>query len=204
VTILVINKTTTALTSAIALANLSLPATAQVYSYSQASLTSIAHPSDAAITSGSVSYTFPSYSAVLFVVQPNVSTAVSTTTSLSASATQINVGQSVTFSVVVAATTGSAPSGTITLMDGSASLGTASLTNGAATLNISSLAAGTHSITASYAGDTADQSSTSSAGSPSRSPQRLRPLQQRERCLSKMAIRLSGPRPWLPARESWP
>ncbi|MGA3224996.1 MAG: glycoside hydrolase family 44 protein [Acidobacteriaceae bacterium] len=163
VTILVINKTTTALTSAIALANLSLPATAQVYSYSQASLTSIAHPSDAAITSGSVSYTFPSYSAVLFVVQPNVSTAVSTTTSLSASATQINVGQSVTFSVVVAATTGSAPSGTITLMDGSASLGTASLTNGAATLNISSLAAGTHSITASYAGDTADQSSTSSA-----------------------------------------
>jgi hypothetical protein len=163
VTILVINKTTTALTSAIALANLSLPATAQVYSYSQASLTSIAHPSDTAITSGSVSYTFPGYSAVLFVVQPSVSTAVSTTTSLSASATQINVGQSVTFSVGVAATAGSTPSGTITLMDGSASLGTASLTNGAATFNISSLAAGTHSITASYAGDAADQSSTSSA-----------------------------------------
>jgi hypothetical protein len=163
VTILVINKTTTALTSAIALANLSPPATAQVYSYSQASLTSIAHPSDVAITSGSVSYTFPGYSAVLFVVQPSVSTAVSTTTSLSASATQINVGQSVAFSVAVAATAGSTPSGTVTLMDGSTSLGTASLTNGAATFNISSLAAGTHSITASYAGDTADQSSMSSA-----------------------------------------
>src|SRR3984957_4419864 len=164
VTILVINKTTAALTSAIALANLTLSATAQVYSYSQASLTSIAHPSDAAITNGSVSYTFPGYSAVLFVVQPGVSSAVSTTTTLSASTAQINVGQSVTFSVTVAATAGSTPSGTVTLMDGSSSLGTASLTNGAATFNISSLAAGTHSITASYAGDAADQSSTSSAG----------------------------------------
>jgi hypothetical protein len=163
VTILVINKTTAALTSAIALANLTPPATAQVYSYSQASLTSIAHPSDAAITNNSLSYTFPGYSAVLLVVQPSVSTAVSTTTSLSASATQINVGQPVTFSVGVSATSGSAPSGTVTLMDGSTSLGTASLTNGAATFNIASLAAGTHSITASYAGDVADQSSTSSA-----------------------------------------
>src|SRR5271169_6791830 len=41
VTILVINKTTTDLTSAIALSNVALPPTAQVYSYSQASLTSI-------------------------------------------------------------------------------------------------------------------------------------------------------------------
>jgi hypothetical protein len=163
VTILVINKTTAALTSAIALANLTPPATAQVYSYSQASLTSIAHPADAAITNGSLSYTFPGYSAVLLVVQPSVSTAVSTATSLSASATQINVGQSVTFSVGVSATSGSTPSGTVTLMDGSTSLGTASLTNGAATFSIVSLAAGTHSITASYAGDAADQSSTSSA-----------------------------------------
>jgi Glycoside hydrolase family 44/Bacterial Ig-like domain (group 3) len=163
VTILVINKTTAALTSAIALANLTPPATAQVYSYSQASLTSIAHPSDAAITNNSVSYTFPGYSAVLFVVQPSVATAVTTTTTLSASATQTNVGQSVTFSVGVSATAGSTPSGTVTLMDGSTSLGTASLTNGAATFSIASLAAGTHSITASYAGDATDQSSTSSA-----------------------------------------
>jgi len=82
VTILVINKTTGALTSAIALSNLALPATAQVYSYSQASLTSIAHPSDAAISSGSLSYTFPGYSAVMFVVQPSVTTGATTTTSL--------------------------------------------------------------------------------------------------------------------------
>src|SRR6202451_3762250 len=83
VTILAINKTTGALSSAIAIANLNLPSTAQVYTYSQANLTSIVHASDAAITSGSISYTFPSYSAVLFVVQPSVATVTSTTTALS-------------------------------------------------------------------------------------------------------------------------
>src|ERR1700685_1879875 len=55
VTILVINKTTGALSSAIAIANVSLPSTAQVYTYSQATLTSIAHAPDAAITSDSIS-----------------------------------------------------------------------------------------------------------------------------------------------------
>jgi hypothetical protein len=163
VTILVINKTTGALSSAIALSNLALPATAQVYSYSQTSLTSIAHPSDAAISSGSLSYTFPGYSAVIFVVQPAAATAAATTTSLTASAAQINVGQAVTFTVGVAASAGSTPSGTVTLLDGSTSLGTASLSNGAATFTITSLTAGTHSITASYAGDSADGASTSGA-----------------------------------------
>ena len=163
VTILVINKTTGALSSAIALSNLNLPSTAQVYTYSNASLTSIAHPTDAAITSGSLSYTFPGYSAVLFVVQPTATPAATTTTTLSASATQINAGQAVTFSVAVAAGAGSTPSGTVTLLDGSATLGTSSLANGAATFTITSLAAGTHSITATYAGDAADETSTSSA-----------------------------------------
>jgi hypothetical protein len=162
VTILVINKTAGALTSAIALANLTLPATAQVYSYSQTSLTSITHPSDTPITGGSLSYSFPGYSAVMFVVQPAATTA-ATTTSLTASAAQLNVGQSVTFTVGVAASAGATPSGTVTLLDGSTSLGTASLTNGAATFTITSLAAGTHSITASYAGDSADGASTSNA-----------------------------------------
>ena len=163
VTILVINKTTAALTSAIAISNVTLPATAQVYSYTGASLTSIAHPSDAAITNGSVSYTFPGYSAVMFVVQPSATTATATTTTLSASAAQINAGQSVTFNVTVAAAAGSTPSGTVTLLDGSTSLATASLSNGTASFTITSLAAGTHSITASYAGDAADGASTSSA-----------------------------------------
>jgi Glycoside hydrolase family 44/Bacterial Ig-like domain (group 3) len=163
VTILVINKTTGALTSAIALSNLVSPATAQVYSYSQASLTSIAHPSDAVITGGSLGYTFPGYSAVMFVVQPAPATAATTTTSLTASAAQINVGQSVIFTVGVAASAGATPTGTTTLLDGSTPLGTASLTSGAGTFTITSLTAGSHSITASYAGDSADGASTSSA-----------------------------------------
>jgi hypothetical protein len=160
VTVVVINKTTGALSSAIAFSNLTLPATAQVYSYSQASLTSIAHPSDVAITGGSLSYTFPGYSAVLFVVEPATAT---TTTSLSASAAQINVGQAVTFTVGVVASAGATPTGTVTLLDGSTSLGTASLTNGTATFSITSLTAGNHSITASYAGDSTDGASTSGA-----------------------------------------
>jgi Glycoside hydrolase family 44/Bacterial Ig-like domain (group 3) len=163
VTILAINKTTGALSSAIALANLNLPSTAQVYTYSQATLTSIVHAPDAAITSGSISYTFPSYSAVLFVIQPSAATVTATTTALSASATQITVGQSVNFSVTVTPAAGSAAAGNVTLLDGSTSLGTSALSNGAATFTISSLAAGTHSITASYAGDTTDGASTSNA-----------------------------------------
>jgi hypothetical protein len=163
VTILVINKTTGALSSSIALSNLNLPATAHVYTYTAASLTSIDHPSDAAITGGSLSYTFPGYSAVMFVVQPAATPAVSTTTTLSASATQINAEQTVTFNVTVAATAGSTPSGTVTLLDGTNSIGTASLSSGAAAFTITTLAAGTHIITASYAGDTADGSSTSNA-----------------------------------------
>jgi hypothetical protein len=163
VTILVINKTTGALSSAIAIANLNLPSTAQVYTYSQATLTSIVHASDAAITSGSISYSFPSYSAVLFVIQPSAATVTATTTSLSASAAQITVGQSVTFSVTVTPAAGSAAAGDVTLLDGSTSLGTVALASGAATFTITSLAAGTHSITASYAGDSADGASTSNA-----------------------------------------
>jgi hypothetical protein len=163
VTILAINKTTGALSSAIALANLNLPSTAQVYTYSQATLTSIVHAPDAAITSGSISYTFPSYSAVLFVIQPSAATVTATTTALSASATQITVGQSVNFSVTVTPAAGSAAAGNVTLLDGSTSLGTSALSSGAATFTLSSLAAGTHSITASYAGNTADGASTSNA-----------------------------------------
>jgi hypothetical protein len=161
VTILVINKTTGALTSAVAIANVALPSTAQVYTYSQASLTSIAHPSDAATTNGSVSYTFPAYSAVLFVVQPAATSAVATTTKLSASTAQITAGQPVTFTVGVTAAAGSTPSGTVTFLDGSTSIGSTSLANGAATFTIASLPAGTQSISASYAGNGTDEASTS-------------------------------------------
>jgi hypothetical protein len=163
VTILAINKTTAALAGSIALSNLSLPPSAQVYTYSQASLTSIVHASDAAIASGALTYTFPGYSAVLFIVQPAAADVTATTTTLSASAVQITAGQSVTFSVGVAAAAGPTPSGTVTLLDGSTSLGTSSLSNGTVTFTITSLTVGTHSITASYAGDSADAASTSNA-----------------------------------------
>jgi Glycoside hydrolase family 44/Bacterial Ig-like domain (group 3) len=163
VTILAINKTTGALAGSIALSNLTLPSTAQVYTYSQASLTSIVHASDAAITGGSISYTFPGYSAVLFVVQPAASTATATTTTLSASAAQIIAGQSLTFNVGVTAAAGPTPAGTVTLFDGATSLGTATLSNGAASFTIPSLTAGAHSITASYAGSSTDAASVSTA-----------------------------------------
>jgi hypothetical protein len=68
VTILAINKTTAPITSGIALANLNLPPAAQVYVYSGANLTAIVQAVDAAITAGTLTYTFPSYSAVMFVI----------------------------------------------------------------------------------------------------------------------------------------
>jgi glycosyl hydrolase family 44/Big-like domain-containing protein len=158
VTVLVINKTTSAISGTIALANLNLPTSAQAYTYSGANLTSIVHASNAAISNASLSYSFPGYSAVLFVVQPII---ILTTTTLAASAAQITAGTSLTFSVGVAAQSGNAPTGGISLIEGATSLGTASLTNGAASLSITSLSVGTHNITASYGGNTVDGASTS-------------------------------------------
>jgi hypothetical protein len=158
VTVLVINKTTSAINGTIALANLKLPPSAQVYIYSGANLTSIVHASDAAISNANLSYSFPGYSAVLFVVQPIM---ISTTTTLTASAAQITAGKSLVFSAGVTAQSGTAPTGSISLMDGGTSVGTASLTNGTASFSITSLAAGTHNITASYGGNTVDGTSIS-------------------------------------------
>jgi hypothetical protein len=160
VTILAINKTTAPITSAIALANLSLPPTAQVYVYSASDLTSIAQSANAPITAGTLTYTFASYSAVMFVVQP--SALATTTTTVTASATQLTVGATVTFKVTVTAS-GATPSGSISLTDGGTMLGTSSLTNGAASFPVSSLATGSHTIMASYAGNSVDAPSTSSA-----------------------------------------
>ncbi len=88
-----------------------------------------------------------------------------TTTSLSASATQLTPGQSVTFTAKVAPQSGSnVPTGTITFLDGTTSLGTAQLNaSGVAAFSSTSLSAGTNSIVASYAGDSKDAGSASSA-----------------------------------------
>jgi hypothetical protein len=165
VTVLVINKTTAALASAISLANLSLPASAQVYTYSAANLTSIVHASNAAITNASVSYSFPGYSAVMFVIQPAAASAVptTTTTTLMPSVTSATTGESVTFSAQVSAQSGAVPAGTVSFMDGATLLGSATLSNGTAAFQTAQLAAGANSVTASYTGDAADAASTSSA-----------------------------------------
>lgn len=53
------------------------------------------------------------------------------------------------------------PSGAVTFYDGSTALGTASASGGVATFSVSSLAVGSHSLSASYAGDSSNQASTS-------------------------------------------
>jgi len=88
---------------------------------------------------------------------------VTTTTTLSASATQLITGQTVTFTAQVAPQSGTGvATGAITFLDGTTSLGLAQLNgNGAATLSATSLAVGTHSISASYGGDSKDNGSVS-------------------------------------------
>jgi hypothetical protein len=71
VTILAINKTTLPITSTIAVKNLSLAPSAHVFVYSATDLKSIARLPAVSIKAGSLTYTFPSYSAVMFVVKPS-------------------------------------------------------------------------------------------------------------------------------------
>ncbi len=85
---------------------------------------------------------------------PLLSAAVMTSTTVTSSAANANVGAAVTFTATVlpAVSTYGVPSGTITFLDGTATLGTGTLNgSGVATYMTSSLAAGTHSITAVYA-----------------------------------------------------
>src|SRR5207244_1120199 len=86
-------------------------------------------------------------------------------TVLASSANPSVVGQSVTFTATVTATTSGAgtPTGTVTFKDGTTALGTSTLSGGSATFSTAALAAGTHTITAVYSGDTNFAASTSSA-----------------------------------------
>ncbi len=79
---------------------------------------------------------------------------------------QSTFGASVTFTATVTATGPDVPGGTVDFYDGANKIGTGTLTAGSgttatATYTTSTLAVGTHSITAVYAGDTDDFSSTS-------------------------------------------
>jgi sugar lactone lactonase YvrE len=88
---------------------------------------------------------------------------IATTTSLSASAISLPVGQILTVTATVDAASGSTPTETVTFLNGTTSLGSGSLNNsGVATLAITP-SVGSYSIIASYGGSTTDDASSSTA-----------------------------------------
>src|SRR5271168_2190009 len=163
-TVVVINKTTAAIQTGLTLANFNAASSAAVYTYSNANLNQIVAGTPVTVASNAVNYTFPAYSVSVFVFTAASGTApAATTTSLSASNTQLTSGQSVTFTATVAPQSGSGtPTGMVTFNDGANSLGTVSLSGGTAAFTTASLAVGSHSITAAYSGDTNFAASTSS------------------------------------------
>ncbi len=89
-------------------------------------------------------------------------TKATTTTAVTTSVTSAVIGQSVALTATV---TGYTPTGTVTFKDGTTTIGTATLTGtgttGTATLNTTFSTAASHSITAVYAGNTTNNTSTS-------------------------------------------
>ena len=87
-----------------------------------------------------------------------------TTTTVASSGSPAFVGQPVTFTAAVTSSYGAIPNGElVTFYDSGTSIGTGNTQGGAANLTTSSLAAGAHTITATYAGDSSYQASTSRA-----------------------------------------
>ncbi len=86
----------------------------------------------------------------------------STTTRLTVAQTTLTVGQTLTLTATVTASSGGIPTGTVTFLNEGASLGTVTLNaNGMAALTLTP-AAGSYSITANYGGSSTDASSASS------------------------------------------
>ena len=91
----------------------------------------------------------------------NSPTAVATTTSVASSPNPSTVGQTVTFAVTVTSTSG-VPTGSVDFTEGGTDFGTATLNgSGQATIQVSSLAAGSHTITATFIGNAAFATSSS-------------------------------------------
>ena len=95
------------------------------------------------------------------------------TTSVATNGSPVFLTTSVTFTATVTPTSGSiVPTGSVTFLDGTTSIGTGTLSasgsgaSAVAKLTTGSLAAGTHSITASYAGDTNNQGSSTTVTLP--------------------------------------
>jgi poly(3-hydroxybutyrate) depolymerase len=86
-----------------------------------------------------------------------------TTTSLTASQSAINVGQSVTFTATVAPQFSGTAAGNVQFFSGSKSLGSVPLSGEIASITTSNLAAGSDSITAVYKGGSSFNGSTSNA-----------------------------------------
>ena len=77
-----------------------------------------------------------------------------TTTTLGSNVNPSTYGQAVTFTAVVAPTSGTGtPTGQVTFKNGSAVFGTGALANGTASITTATLASGSLNITASYSGD---------------------------------------------------
>ena len=95
-----------------------------------------------------------------------VSTLQSAACSIGASPSVSAYGSPVTLTATISPATGGMPTGAVTFLDGTATLGVAALNgSAAATLNLTTLSVGSHSITASYAGDSAFSSCVSAAAS---------------------------------------
>ncbi|WP_159450493.1 Ig-like domain repeat protein [Bradyrhizobium mercantei] len=84
-----------------------------------------------------------------------------TTTGLTASTPQSTIGQPVTFTATVTASTGGTPTGTVTFNFGDGGSGTATLSGGVATINHAYTSAGSFLATASYTATSGFQASTS-------------------------------------------
>ena len=153
-TVVAINKTTSAIQTTLTLANFTPTGTAAVYTYSHANLAQIVAGAPVAVAFKAVNYAFPAYSVTVFVFTSAAALPTATLTSLTASSTQLTTGQTVKFTATVAPQSGSGtPTGTVTFSDGASALGSATLTSGTATLSISTLSTGSHIIVAAYAGD---------------------------------------------------
>jgi hypothetical protein len=70
ITVLVLNKTTKAISTNLAISGVTLPSAAAAYSYTAANLKQIVAATPASIRNGVVGYTFPGYSATMFAFTP--------------------------------------------------------------------------------------------------------------------------------------